>query len=257
MEINMTKKPYRTLVLIVLISLMFSPAVKAQDEAPQITIGLVRNMGYGGFSGEIQGAFTISASSDSELEKVVFYFNDIVLGEDTEAPYKLQFNTEVIEPGQVVFSAVGHFTDGSTDQSNSLSRTVLSEDSVIGNMSGMIIPILVAIALVVVVSVAFQFVRGKKGAPFTPGKYGAAGGAICPKCSLPFSRNFISPNLLVGKLERCPHCGKISLRPRASVSALKEAEARYLEFSNIQNGQTAEKEEDKMRKMIDDSRFDH
>jgi len=244
-------------VLFILVSLLFSPAVQAQDETPQITIGLIRNMGYGGFGGEIQGSFTISASSDSELEKVVFYYNDTVLGEDSEAPYKLQFNTEVIEPGQVIFSAVGYFTDGSTARSNTLSRTVLSGDSVIGNMTGMIVPILVVIALIVGFSFALQFSRSKKGAPFTPGKYGAAGGAVCPKCSLPFSRNFFSPNLVVGKLERCPHCGKISIRPRASVSALKEAEARYLESSNIANGQTPEKEEDKMRKMIDDSRFDH
>ncbi len=253
----MTKSLYRTFVLIVAVSLMLTPVVQTQDETPQINIGLSKNMGYASFGGEIQGAFTISASSDSKLEKVVFYYGDTVLGEDTEAPYKLQFNTEIIEPGQVTFSAVGYLTDGSTVKSNTLSRTILSEDSVRENMSGIVLPILIALALVTLASFAFQFSRRKKGAPFTPGKYGAAGGAVCPSCALPFSRNFMSPNLLVGKLEKCPHCGKMSIRPRASSSALKEAEALYLDSLNLVNEQLPENKEDKMRKMIDDSRFDH
>lgn len=59
-----------------------------------------------------------------------------------------------------------------------------------------------------------------------PRDYELAGGAICPCCGGPFARHPLSPNLLVGKLSRCPHCGKWSVVPRASPAALAEAEAR-------------------------------
>ena len=198
----MQKTLYRTFVLVLIFSFILSPAVFAQEDQHEIDLGLLRTMGYGGFGGEIQGTFTISASSDDTLERVVFYYDDTILGEDAEAPFKLQFNTDTIEPGPVEFSAVGYFSDGTSSKSDTISRTVVSGESIWGTMSGLILPIIGISVLVIIIGFVLQFARGKKGTPFTPGKYGAAGGAVCPKCGLPFSRNFLSPNLLVGKLER-------------------------------------------------------
>jgi hypothetical protein len=64
----------------------------------------------------------------------------------------------------------------------------------------------------------------------------------------------LSPNLLVGKLERCPHCGKWALLPRASAEALRLAEERYAaeDEGTIQ----PLSEEEKLRRMIEDSRFE-
>ena len=62
---------------------------------------------------------------------------------------------------------------------------------------------------------------------FQPGMYGPEGGAVCPRCELPFSRPVLEPNLLDGKLGRCPHCGKISIQPAAGWQLLEEAENRY------------------------------
>jgi uncharacterized membrane protein YeaQ/YmgE (transglycosylase-associated protein family) len=38
--------------------------------------------------------------------------------------------------------------------------------------------------------------------------YGLLGAAICPKCCRPFPRHIWGVNMLVGKLDRCEHCGK-------------------------------------------------
>jgi len=252
----MSKTLYRTFVLFIVFSFVFAVPVYAQGLEPEISLGLARTMGYGGFGGEIQGTFTISATSDGDLESVVFYFNDILLGEDNEAPFKLQFNTNIIEPGPVDFSAIGVFVDGSSAKSDVIQRIVLSEDSVTSAMTGMIVPLLLVFAVIIGVTLLLQLTRKKKGVEFIPGKYGAAGGTICPKCTLPFSRSVLSPNLLVGKLERCPHCGKFSIRPRASSQALLGAEARYLESDQPTSEHLHESDEDKLRKMIDDSRFD-
>ncbi len=252
----MIKRLCRTFVLFALFAFAFSTVVYAQDEGHTLDLGLSRTNGYGGFNGEIQGTFTISASSEGALQSVTFYYNDAVLGEDNEAPFKLQFNTEIMDPGLVNFNAVGYFSDGSTAQSNTIQRTVLSEEAVKEAMAGMLVPILIVVVVIVAGSFLLQLTRSKKGKPFTPGKYSAAGGAVCSKCSMPFSRSVFSPNLLLGKLERCPHCGKFSVRPRASNQALKEAEARYLESAQTIKEPAPEKEKDKLHKMIDDSRFD-
>jgi len=252
----MIKKLYRTFVLLVLFAFTFSAIVYAQEEEHQIDLGLSRTNGYGGFNGEIQGSFTISASIDADLQSVIFYYNDFVLGEDTEAPFKLNFNTNIIDPGPVDFSAVGILANDIVVMSNILQRTVLSDEDVKDSMLGMLGPILAVVAIVVVGGFLLQIRSGKKGDAFTPGKYSPAGGAVCRKCEMPFSRSVFSPNLLVGKLVTCPHCGKISVLPRASAASLAEAEDRYMDSLTGDQKQSEENGEDKLQKMIDDSQFD-
>jgi hypothetical protein len=93
--------------------------------------------------------------------------------------------------------------------------------------------------------------RGKE---FRSGQYGAAGGAVCPRCTFPYSRNILAPNLVVGKLQRCPHCGKWAIVPRASQSNLEAAEERWARegTSTVE----APSEEERVRQMLDDSRYD-
>jgi hypothetical protein len=89
--------------------------------------------------------------------------------------------------------------------------------------------IIVFVVLVIVLRFIVPVFRKNDAGSFVPGQYSLAGGAVCPRCELPYSRKTFSPNLLVGKLERCPHCGKIAVVGRASPSALEAAEARLSE----------------------------
>ena len=81
-----------------------------------------------------------------------------------------------------------------------------------------------------------------------------AGGAICPRCTFPYTRHMFAPNMLVGKLERCPHCGKWAIVPQANAAALQAAEERLAAEGEDQIETVSE--EEKLRRMIEDSRFD-
>jgi hypothetical protein len=81
----------------------------------------------------------------------------------------------------------------------------------------------IAASMGLAVAIWLYATRTSAAGPIT---YGLAGGAVCPKCGLPFSRSVFGLNLLVGKLSRCPHCGKWSVVGRASPEELAAAEAK-------------------------------
>jgi DNA-directed RNA polymerase subunit RPC12/RpoP len=97
----------------------------------------------------------------------------------------------------------------------------------------------------------------RKGAtlpPGTPRNYGLAGGAICSRCGRPFARHLWTPNMIAGKLERCPYCGKVAIVRAASPSELAAAEAAELEGTKGPE-QAAESGADQLRRDVEDSRF--
>ena len=113
-------------------------------------------------------------------------------------------------------------------------------------------PILLFTAGLTVLGLGIPLLLSRK-KDFVLGKYGIAGGAICPRCDLPFSRFFLSPNLVAGKLVRCPHCGKISIRARASQNQLQKAEKIY---KNEEPGRVNEMDDKGYQKLLDESRFE-
>ena len=225
----------------------------AQDQG--LTLSLSRDWGYGGFNGEIEGTFSMRVSGPENLQEVRFYIDDTLVHTATEAPFRYQFKTGSFESGIRALYVEGTLADGSILTSNTLQRTFLSADEANSKTQGLIIPILVAVGVISVLAGVVPMIvnRGKS---FEVGQYGMAGGAVCSRCELPFSRSMFAPNMVVGKLQKCPHCGKVAIVPRASGSALEAAEARYRnrdEGGANSNG-TPEKD---LRQMLDDSRFDN
>ncbi len=249
------KRRFLSLLPAISLLLVFVPAVSAQEDTPPLEIKLRRDFGYGGFSGDIQGTFSILADGPDSLVEVQFYVDETLLGTDTEAPYGIQFETGLFDPGVHTIHAVGITAQGDQLLSNELSREFISGDSAMGSTIKIVVPILGITLLITLVSVLFPLMGKKKGKPGPIGEYGPAGGAVCPKCGLPFSRNFFSPNMVMGKLARCPHCGKISIRPRASAPELKMAEDR-LRAGQKEEGTIEVDEQDNLRRALDDSRFD-
>ena len=115
-------------------------------------------------------------------------------------------------------------------------------------------PILIIVGIATLVGALAPAIIGR-GKEFKPGNYGAAGGAVCSRCTFPYSRQVFAPNLLVGKLQRCPHCGKWAVVPRASRSELEAAEARWAREGT--SSVEAPSQEEQMRQLLDDSRYEN
>lgn len=249
------KKIASLLLLVVLLALP-GPAF-AQGEQDTLTLRLTRDWGYGGFNNDIQGRFSYRAEGPDTLERVEFYLDDEVIGEAVEAPFNFQFETDDYPPGEHVLYAIGYTSDGQELVSNQYERVFVTSEQAGSAMGDIVIPLIAGIAAVAALSYlisTFVFKRGKTS--ITPGQYGIAGGAVCKQCSLPFPRTMWMPNMLVGKLARCPHCGKVAIVPRASKQQLEEAEARLLAEDPSSADKRQESAEERLRRQIDDSRYD-
>lgn len=250
----MKKRTLFLLIASVVLSLLQTLPAVAQEGTPTLEIKLNRDFGYGGF-GEIQGTFSIKAQGPDNLQSVRFYFNEILLGEDTEAPFAVQFNTDNYSSGVTTFSAVGVLDDGREIGSNEITTKVLSNDESKDRTLNLIGPILGIAAVAIALGAVLPALLGRKGKAGPIGEYSMAGGTVCPRCKFPFSRNTLSPNLVVGKLERCPHCGKWSIRARASQADLSAAEER-LRASRDEAPGIESDPQDSLRRALDDSRYD-
>ncbi len=245
----MKKNIFALFVSVLLGALLFSTA-SAQSEG--FTVSLSRDFGYGG-GNNIQGTFSIKASGPAALAAVDFMVDGVVVSTDTEAPFRYQFSTDAYPPGIHTLTAVGRMPDGTTLTGREFVVTFLTSEEAGQATMDLIIPLLAVVGGITVLGVALPllFSRGKK---FTPGQYGLAGGAVCTRCALPFSRSVLAPNMVFGKLERCPHCGKWAIVRAASPTELLAAEAR-LTSEGTATPAKAETDEEKLRRLADESRY--
>ena len=222
------------------------------DTSLQLTVE--KDFGFS-MGGRIQGKFTLELVGPQSITQVEFLIDDVVVGTDREPPFRYSFNTSEYDFGVHHISGVGYTALGEVLHSPVRTYEFVSVEEGLRGASGIVMPILIGTgALVILAVVGTMLIGRQKGRPRI-GEYGAAGGALCPRCGLPYSRHVFSPNLLIGKLERCPHCGKWAIVRRASREALEKAEARLVD-DEARGGLGLKSEEDKLRRMIEDSRFE-
>jgi hypothetical protein len=159
--------------------------------------------------------------------------------------------------GKHVLSAAGQTAGGLELRSNEIHLNFVTASE--GFQAGMRIlgPMLVIIGVAMALALVASFSGAGKlrsMPPGTPRQYGAAGGAICPRCGRPFPRHFFSPNMVFGKLERCPFCGKWSIVAGRPINALRQAELAELEDAG-QAPSPVQTEDEKLRKELDESRY--
>ncbi len=239
--------------LLVVVILFIPVSVYAQESDPKIELALIRNFGYGGMR-EIQGNFTLKIRDPlADLETVDFYLDGELIAPISQEPYEYKFHTSNFPDGEHTFYAVGTLSNGISVQSNQISKVLLSSDQAWSQTQRLIVPILIftAGATVLGLGVSVLAIRKKE---FVIGKYGPAGGAVCPRCELPFGRSIFSPNLAIGKLVRCPHCEKISLRARASQSQLEQAEKKFINADT--RGVVTPLDDQGFQKLLDESRYE-
>ncbi len=246
------RKSIHILMILACFVAVFSTAT-AQESEEKLILDFNRDFGYGGFGGDIQGRFSLNVVAPEDIVRVAYYLDGELVYEGTEPPFKWQFNTANYPEGRHTFSAVGYKADGTEVQAEPFTRVFLSSESAWGKTTRMIVPILVIVGIATLGGIIGPLLLGRK-KPHTPGVYGVAGGAVCPRCTFPFSRSVMAPNILVGKLERCPHCGKWAILPRASSAKLAAAEER-LAAGGVGTIDVPG-EDEKLKQMIEDSRFE-
>ena len=118
------------------------------------------------------------------------------------------------------------------------------------NPLGLLVPVVI---LLVVIGRRLFVASGssRDGRP----SYGIAGAAVCRKCGRDFARPWWAPNMLVGKLLRCPHCGAWAILPAASAIEVEVAESR--EGEPEPGAAATLSAEDALRKRIDASQYEN
>ncbi len=237
--------------------LIVSPVLAQGNDT--LVLRLSRDFGYSSGSGQIQGTFTIHATGPANLIHVDFLVDGSKIGEATQTPFNLQFSTGSFSLGSHSISAVGYTSDGQELHTPVVTAEFVSAETGWKAAGRIAIPILVIVGLAVLLSALFPALTGRgrlSQLPLgEPRNYGLRGGGICPKCKRPFSFSLLTPNLLMYRFDRCPYCGRWGVVRIASLSELRKAEAAELELAKASQPIPEESEEEKLRKELDESRY--
>ncbi len=242
----------KKLALLSMAIVMLIAVAPAHAQESSLSLRMSRDFGYAGFGNDIEGLYSLHASGPANLAQVEFYIDSELIASVEEEPFRVQFTTKDYDPGERIIYAIGYTADGQQLRSNEFTRTFLSPEEARGKVTELIFPLLgIMLAITLVASVLpAVFNRSKP----ERGKYGLSGGAVCPKCELPFPLRFFSFNMGTRKLERCPHCGKWSLVRRAKKDELAAAEARWAGLDAPEQAQPRLSREDEQ---IDASRYEN
>jgi rRNA maturation protein Nop10 len=229
-------------------------SVLAQSEEADLQLRLRRTFGYQA-ENKIQGRFTLDVSGEVDLIEVAYWIDGGLLATVTAPPFRASFSTGDYAPGAHKIRAVGIGNTGESLESQVVRVTFITAEEgwqSAGRIAAWILGLVVALMLLGAIGMG-MVLRGRR--RFELGVYGAAGGAVCRRCTFPFARHMLAFNLLIGKLERCPHCGRIAIVPRASRMDLEQAEARYR--ADRQEGQREiHREAKEYQQRLEDSRFE-
>lgn len=234
----MTKKVLTILLLCIGLLLTPSHSVSAQDD--DYGIHVRKDFGYN-MGRTIQGRFGISLRGDeAQVESVTFLMDGIELAQVNAAPFRYQFSTDDYEPGIHRLSAQVQLKNGNVITTSMATFEFLSRQASSKQVTALLVGIggAVLISMLVVGVVQISLLKGTKKRPLQPGErrnYGLFGGTVCPKCGRAFPRHFWGVNLVVGRLDRCEHCGKWVMTIRATPKALQLAEQVELDAAQAEN----------------------
>jgi len=254
MEMKMKKLSFGSLIAVIF-SLVAVFAVLAQSD--ELSISFSRDFGYSSGGGDIQGLFSIKVSGSDTLTKVAFYIDDTMIGEDVEAPFKLQFNTDNYSLGEHTVYAIGTTSDGNELKTQVVHANFVSASEGTKTAVRILIPVLGLVVVALLLAAVVPIITGRKTIPLEPGtpRNYPMGGAICPKCQRPFAIHIYGVNLGLGKFDRCPYCGKWSVVRRTSLQNLRAAEEAELARAQETDQIPGMSEEEKLKKQLEDSKF--
>jgi hypothetical protein len=245
--------PKKVKLSIPFVILIIVSTVWAQDEN-SLQLSLSRDFGFG-LGSNIQGTFSYRVTGPDNLMRVEFLLDGEIIAEDTTEPFRYQFRTESYPLGDHSLSAKGYTDDGREIQSNVLRRQFVSGGDTNRVVWWLIIPILVLTLGGRLITSRIAN-RGQNSEPAS--FHGPFGGTLCPKCGRPFALHLWGLNLVLGKFDRCPHCGKWSIVRRVHPDILRstaEAFAVSEDETIGTDGTNSSRVEADFHRKLEDSRF--
>lgn len=244
---------FRNTCLFLLLALFGWVSLASAQGNTTLSLSLSRDVGAG-FGTQIQGMFSFRVTGPANLERVVFLIDDQEIGQDAEAPYRLQFRTDNYGAGVHTLSATGFTTDGRQLTSNTLRREFITGSASMGRTLTIIIPILI---LIIGGRVLSSWIanrnRQKVGLPPI---HGPLGGTICPNCAKPYAFHMWSFNLVAFRIDRCPHCGKWKVVKKYHPDVLAASAEAMMKTKDESAKPPSLSADEKLRRQLEDSRFD-
>jgi hypothetical protein len=247
----------KILVLLAVVVLSAGAAV-AQEAA--LTLSVRKTFGYAAGS-QMQGTFRADVTGPADLARVTFTMDDATFATDSEPPFQASFNTGDYAVGWHIIGATGETQAGQVLAADTKRFEFIAPGDTWKRVSAILVPLFGVLGLVLLVSLGLPMLdalRGKSRPALplgAPRDYGLLGGTICPKCGRPFGRHWWGFNLLTGKLDRCPHCGRWSIVRALPRDVLAQAEAAELAGAQPAAAQPALSEAEQRRRAIEESRF--
>lgn len=240
------------LFIAAVLALAAAGPVFAQANTLQLSLDKIAGIGL---MGQIQGYFQLVASGPADTSSVTFEMDGQAMGTVSRPPYNFQFYTDTYAPGAHRFTATARTAGGQVLTSNSVSAEIVSFSTGWQSVVRLLWPVLLILVIALGASALVPFLAARGSRRYTPGArrhYGIGGGTVCARCKRPYALSFLSPRLVLGKLARCPYCGKWALARAASPEVLRAAE--QAEAQN-QPAVRAPTREETLKQQIEDSRL--
>ena len=246
--------------LLLALGLAYWPST-AQAQQTDYHLNLSRDFGYGNGS-QIRGNFSASiGGSQDNIQSVTYLLDGQSMAEVTTAPFKFKFVTMNYPLGWHDMSAQIHTKDGQTVTTATRRYEFASSEQESAMVKNVVLPLLGGLLLIVVIVIGVQMLTMRKKPKLdlplgAPRKYGISGGTVCSRCHRPYAMHWWGLNAGIGtKLDRCDFCGHWGMARRASREELARAEAAELQMGQPEKPIQAASEEQKLKEMLDESRY--
>ncbi len=257
----MFKKPstviFSFMVILLALALTSFPAFAQQEE---FRLGVTRVFGYSS-GDEISGSIKLYIIGTASSIKSVDYFIDgKSMGTGTAPSFDLTFQTDAYSVGYHDLSATVQTQDGRSVVVASRKFNFVTTQAGLSAAGRFIIPILGIVLVIMVIGIGTQVLFFRKKfinmPPGTQRNYGLRGGTICPRCKRPYALHWWSLNAGIRtRFDRCDFCGKWAVVSPKSIDELRAAEKRELETSEGAAPVVEKTEDEKLREMIDKSKY--
>lgn len=261
----------RRSTLLLCFAIIFSPgafflsgwlrASPVQAQSEEYRLNIKKSFGFSG-GGQIRGTFENDVIGPVEnIQSVTYLLDGQPMSEVTQSPFSLTWKTTDYPLGSHDLSAAVKTKDGRTLTTAVRRLEFVSPQEESQAMQRIIIPMLGGMLVLIVIGIGSQILilRNKPTTQLplgAPRKYGISGGTICPRCHRPYAGHWWAFNSgIMTKFDRCDFCGKWArVRPlsRAELEAAEKAELADAQPGVAINSKT---EEEKLKEMLDQSRY--